>query len=514
MSKDKCPRGERGIAMMMCLFALLLLTTIAMGLMFMANTETTVNANYRVATQAFYGSKAGLEEARERLRFGNSYSITPPMGIPSASNPNGILYILNTQSVSNDSVAPWIGSTANRYMDDEMCNEPFFTSSDNSLFSGFTPTIGVPCDINHVPPSGSYSSFTSFDPGYDSPAAMGYKWVRITAKQDCTTTYGVSGNVGPACFISTNSTRDRQVCADPNDLVNGAPREILMPAGGVACESVNPPLRSVYVITSMASSVRGPHRMTQYEVASVTVPPFPAGIMLDGSLPVVSLPDFNTNTFDGNDHAAGAGCTAGAPVVAIGVVDNDSLTIVKPLPLLRPTQYLGLGASAGVPSVGIVALNSVYNSVSNLQALVGAIGAGADQSFGNNPSGVVLGTDANPKVTYVNGDFTMDGNHGAGLLLVTGNLTIAANPDFNGTILVIGKGSVTITTNTNTATFKGNMLIAKIYDSSGNLLGAPGAPTLNWGPAGVSALQYDSCWVTRVASRLGYKVIADREEMY
>jgi Tfp pilus assembly protein PilX len=52
----------------MVLFALVLLTGLGLGLMQMTDTETGINSNFRAEMQAYYASKAGLEEARERLR--------------------------------------------------------------------------------------------------------------------------------------------------------------------------------------------------------------------------------------------------------------------------------------------------------------------------------------------------------------------------------------------------------------------------------------------------------------
>src|SRR5215468_1791059 len=48
------------------------------------------------------------------------------------------------------------------------------------------------------------------------------------------------------------------------------------------------------------------------------------------------------------------------------------------------------------------------------------------------------GTAAAPVFTFVDGDCTLDG--GAGLLIVTGNLVMNGNPNFNGLILVLGAG--------------------------------------------------------------------------
>lgn len=48
------------------------------------------------------------------------------------------------------------------------------------------------------------------------------------------------------------------------------------------------------------------------------------------------------------------------------------------------------------------------------------------------------GSSATPELTFVNGDCNLDG--GAGILIVTGNLVMNGNRDFNGIILVLGNG--------------------------------------------------------------------------
>src|SRR5436305_2220447 len=75
------PNNERGIALFMAIFALMLLSAIAAGFMYLANTETAVNANYRSGQQAYFAARAGLQEARLRIMKGN-----PP------ATPNGDLY--------------------------------------------------------------------------------------------------------------------------------------------------------------------------------------------------------------------------------------------------------------------------------------------------------------------------------------------------------------------------------------------------------------------------------------
>ena len=48
------------------------------------------------------------------------------------------------------------------------------------------------------------------------------------------------------------------------------------------------------------------------------------------------------------------------------------------------------------------------------------------------------GSTASPQFTFVNGNCTLEG--GAGLLIVTGNLIMHGNPNFNGIVLALGNG--------------------------------------------------------------------------
>jgi len=59
-------RNERGVALLIAMFALLLISGVAISLMQMAGTESAITANYRQNTLAFYAAQAGLEEARLR----------------------------------------------------------------------------------------------------------------------------------------------------------------------------------------------------------------------------------------------------------------------------------------------------------------------------------------------------------------------------------------------------------------------------------------------------------------
>src|SRR5438552_9478434 len=78
--------GQRGVALIMALMLLLLLTALAAALVFVANMETAVNANYRREQVLYFAAKAGIEEARGRLLWTNATTlITPPQGMCAVS---------------------------------------------------------------------------------------------------------------------------------------------------------------------------------------------------------------------------------------------------------------------------------------------------------------------------------------------------------------------------------------------------------------------------------------------
>ena len=111
--KKRSRKSEDGIAMLMALLALMILTAIAVGLVYMTNTETMVNSNYRSEQVAYFAAKSGMEEARDRMMlnlpggyyFANAVPNPLPVVAPGDNN-LGILYILN-EGDQPGSVQPW-----------------------------------------------------------------------------------------------------------------------------------------------------------------------------------------------------------------------------------------------------------------------------------------------------------------------------------------------------------------------------------------------------------------------
>ena len=98
---------EKGIALILSLLALSILTLIGLTMMFVSSTETLINRNSKMKLSNLYASESAAEEARDRIKgFLNS-------GLLSLSAPNQVVYI-----TSNTSINPTTGdANSNPYYD-------------------------------------------------------------------------------------------------------------------------------------------------------------------------------------------------------------------------------------------------------------------------------------------------------------------------------------------------------------------------------------------------------------
>src|SRR3984957_8865190 len=162
--------SERGIALFFAIFALLLLTAITFSLVFMSNTETVVNANYREEQIAYFAAKAGIEEARARLMASDPSHITPSLTAPTTAG--GIIYLVNNAGVAN-AVQPWVSTNA--YADTELCHDGYG-------LAGLT-VVAPDVRCTTLPSSTTYyTTVASTIPFNGTSNALPYKWVRIAPK--------------------------------------------------------------------------------------------------------------------------------------------------------------------------------------------------------------------------------------------------------------------------------------------------------------------------------------------
>ena len=236
-------RNERGVALLLTIFGLLLLTAITTAMLFSSNSETLISVNYRDEQVATYAAISALQEARDRIQPAsgdlalNGYV---PTQLPGTTN-GQVLYLINPNTASGESVtsiAPWNWNSGNNpYFDKELCQE-------NML--GITPNApGVVCQGQASVPSNACSHIGSAGGGwcfyYDDSAdntstsnsawtqtsPLNYKWVRISVKAD---------NNTPVYVPSPTAASGKQVCWDGNyqsQLPSGYGTNCLPTAGNV-----------------------------------------------------------------------------------------------------------------------------------------------------------------------------------------------------------------------------------------------------------------------------------------
>jgi hypothetical protein len=134
----------------------------------------------------------------------------------------------------------------------------------------------------------------------------------------------------------------------------------------------------------------------------------------------------------------------------------------------------------------------------------------AGRYFTSSPSDT--GTTAAPKFTFVDGNASV--SDGAGLLVVTGTLTMGGNASFNGVILVLGDGNLDRNGGGN-GDILGAIVVAKFartWPSSENGTAHPFlAPSFSTSGGGNSTVQYSSSAVTNAMNTMGNRVLGVSE---
>src|ERR1700676_3389361 len=246
----KLKTSEGGIALIVALLMLMLISAALMGMIMMSNTETNVSANFRDEQTAFFASKAGIEEVRDRMRSSatNSLKAQLPTALPGAIN--GVLYVTNP--ATGETVTPWLPLGTN-YPDDEICKE-------------VTCVSGVPV--------GTWYASASASTTYAATPKLPWKWVRVMAKINKPSTTSklmpVNGSTGG------DATAGYRVCW------NGTNEVAVSNITYTSCAAANNNYLPVYELTALAVTSSGSRRMTQYEISQTAFPPMPGAMIFDG----------------------------------------------------------------------------------------------------------------------------------------------------------------------------------------------------------------------------------------
>ena len=474
-------KKERGVALLIALFALMLLAAVAFQMMFVADVETAVNDNFRSSQRAYDAAWSGVQEARERLMPENAppHRLFPPLALPGPAA--SIVYVTNPRSA--EIIDPT--SAANRYFDNELCHENFVN------LGLANPGIGIPCAAG--PPAGAVAYQPSDAPFTNTSGALDYKWVRITMKANNTVHPGGANTYGLVTGAPADNTIP--VCWD------GANQQ-LKPANYAACDTdpaaiPNPPaggwqtLKTVYVVTSLAITPTGARRMAQMEVAldppTITNAAVDSQdhVNLNGQLNVTAYDNCNCtqlSTCDKFGKNPGTGtkpCTnpplytnqpgkicdkSKYSVYSSSTVDNPNISET----LVSGLDDPGTPQNEGIKQNGkwIYDIPALVDKYKNDGSTVNTAnypykydctgsplncGTQTSQKFGTPPTfppsppdNPVGPADMASQITYIPGNLKMTaGSIGNGILVVDGDLEINGGLQFYGLILVKGVISFT-----------------------------------------------------------------------
>jgi hypothetical protein len=169
---------------------------------------------------------------------------------------------------------------------------------------------------------------------------------------------------------------------------------------------------------------------------------------------------------------------------------------------------------AAAPDVAAVTMPTNMQTITELQALMSSILANESQpSIPNNGSISNYGTLAQPQTIYATGDLDVGPITGYGILAVAGNLTVHGNMNWNGLILVIGKGSFTTS---GTPQYNGAIIVAQTVDPVTGLTlltPGPGVATFNANGGGNGGIQYSSGCIANATQLSTFHIMAYRELM-
>jgi Tfp pilus assembly protein PilX len=190
---------ERGAALILVLLALLLISAIGLGMLFSADTETAIAANYRDKQVALYAAQSGLQEARDRIQ--PSTGDIASAGVPALLASNGaanVVYILNPGAgETNSDIKPW--DPSNKYYDSDFCNKV------PSLCTTGTPKKPLS--------TSGYTAFDNSSGAYKFSIPLNFKWARILLKSDRMTSVPVETcDASQSTIHCTLNATETQVC--------------------------------------------------------------------------------------------------------------------------------------------------------------------------------------------------------------------------------------------------------------------------------------------------------------
>jgi hypothetical protein len=485
--------SQSGMALGIAILVLLVITTVVAVMISMSSTETAISGNFRDAQAAFFASRGGLEEGRDRLRSAATAALTAnltTMGTALPGATSGVIYITN--ALPGETVTPWntaAETNPRHYPDDEICKELGCSGA----------------------PAGSWYISTTANSAYATTPPLPWKWVRIMTKLNR------SDTAGGTLVTSVNGQQDGlRVCWNgTNEVVTGA----------TSCGANAP----VYELTALAETASGSRRMVQYEVTkNVNVPVVAAiyaqkGIDTGQALNVTGATD--STCASPSTYGAASGTSTVTTPGGGNVTGTPAGSVNKygwP-----PNMIAGLISSLSTGGTDITSVPGASQDSStppNINVAKGVLGTPPVVTYSGSDNISAITAPGAP-VTYVTQDLTIAGTNppqyrtltlgggspgisGQGVLIVRGNLTMdfGQNWDYFGLIIVEG--------NLNMINTGGGNANPHIHGSIvvGGAMAATGTGMGNFN--GSISIHQNACMVQNAIGNVFYKVVAQRELIY
>jgi Tfp pilus assembly protein PilX len=399
------------------LVTLLILTLLGFGLLVSSDGSTRTETSFKAQTSAFEVADAGIEHARELIRAGGGCQNQAAISALLAANSplvdfrTGLTAFGNGTNGTTNGTSPTsptvVASTTNL---SPSSYQVFVSNNAGSRNPILFPTLSLPTvDTPTSTTDNDYSfTLTSFASG---PNSIGF--AAVQADVICPGLLQLPGLPatlvlpGPdVCYWGNNS--------NPYTTNNTGSGNCAMAIGVTSPTAVN----SVLSGNSNPSTICGSNGWTGIPSARLGSPP----------------------TYSGSNYTScapppGTGTLSGGNVVKNFI--NDSTA--------PGTNPYGTFNNNPAP---FPATNPNLTNVAYLQNLMAQIRVLADFTSTSDPA-FTLGNATNPRIVSINGDFVLDSgqcpgaNPCAGILAVTGTLTLSGNWGYNGVIYVVGQGSVT-----------------------------------------------------------------------
>ncbi|HKR58918.1 MAG TPA: hypothetical protein VJS64_04235 [Pyrinomonadaceae bacterium] len=540
--------NERGAALMTMLMVSIPLLMAGGALIMITSMSAANHADSAAETKAYYAAEAGAQQVLEVLRGNvapNPLFASNPSGSVAPQNMISFRMAVNTatSNVTDDPNGPRLS----RWLSyDSTFTDRVALSSNYSPINGlaFNALLNDP-DNSSVVTFSTSGGFTNHGMTASHQWGSGNPRATVTYQPQASTSITNSGNSTLGTFIISDVLGSTTLTNEPfkltitqtapwpatftiNCTISGTITSsssllaITFPtvsnnlSGPVYTRSANPVNANGTNPVAVAVSAPQPNRLTaritgfgpraSQKQLQMLLSRFAFDFTPVSTITLRSADDGSVATFAAGNSAqyfySGFDNAAGQDLPAFAVTSTPDYQYVTGLNL--PGSQT-VGSPAGVQKVDVPDLpvwlqtaNGARNLVIGLRTVANSNG----RYFTPATPPTDFGSTSRPTLTFIDGDGALGPVSGAGLLVVTGALTIDGSAQFSGLILVLGSGQL-IRSGGGNGNSLGSILVAR-FGNSGDFL----APTFDSNGSGTSTIQYDSAWVRRALASPGPRVIA------